>query len=425
MKLSKNKLKTSKPSFKIFRFPLIAVGLVFLSNPLVGLIDFFPDFVGYFLLILGLDGIKRINGDIEYGVNKLKYLCAVSGAFFVLMFYTFKMDSSWDLTLTFSYMALTLMLGFGACNDIFNGMDYCTDRHGSEGFPSVFEAKFMTKIYLIVKAALVVIPKLYALVEVEAAGELSLDKDYRTILSTEKYAIAVCFVLSAGIAVAWLQNVFKYCKAFEKDTTLNKKLLSMYCEDYSKNGVPINFFNINFGSGLILVSHVFIYDFVLDTVHFLPEFLSVLLSLIGLFIIRQYVNCKDILKYALPTLGFQILVYLYRYRFIENVILELWDISVLHLVVSSVLAIGYIVFTFNYFSKIHEITTSAYESMFGKKLTEVYEWGDVFYLIAIACGGANIICPIWRPYFVAVMIVSLFIAIYHYTKIYTRFNTKA
>jgi hypothetical protein len=196
----------------------------------------------------------------------------------------------------------------------------------------------------------------------------------------------------------------------------------MYLKDYSKNGVPINFFCINFGSALVLISHIFIYDFVLDTVHFLPEFISVILSLVGLMIISKYVGMRGILKYAIPSLIFQIAIFIYRNIFIENKILELWDLTPEHLLISSILALGYVVFTFLYFSRLHEITAEAYEEMFDKKLIEIYEWGDIFYFIALACSGANIICCIWRPCFVAVMIVSLFISIYHYTKIYTKFN---
>lgn len=417
-----NNMVDSKSRFKIIKLPLVLIGLLFLANPMVGLIDLLPDFVGYFLLIVGLDGIKRLNGDVEYGVSKLKFLCGISGVFFVIMFFTFKMDSSWNLTLTFSYMALTLILGLGACRDIFGGIDYLTDRHGSDGFPSVFEPLLMTRIYLFVKCGLVVLPKLYALVEVEAADKLAVERDYSTILATEKYAVAVCLLFSLGIAVAWLKYVFKYCLALKKDKGLNEKLFNLYCADYSKEGTPINFFNINFGSGLILISHIFVYDFVLDTVHFLPEFISVLLSLIGVTLIRKYISVKGILKYSAFPFIFQIVIFFYRNNFIENVILESWDITVNHLVISALLALGYIVSTYLYFSKIHEVTSSAYESMFGKKLTEIYEWGDVFFFIAIACGGANIICPLWRPYFVAVMIVSLFIAVFHFTKIYTGFE---
>jgi len=73
---------------------------------------------------------------------------------------------------------------------------------------------------------------------------------------------------------------------------------------------------------------------------------------------------------------------------------------------------------------VHEITSESYEEMFGCKSTEIYEWGDIFLFIALAAGGANIICSVWRPYFVAIMIVSLFAAMYHFTKIYTRFENK-
>jgi uncharacterized membrane protein YfhO len=116
-------------------------------------------------------------------------------------------------------------------------------------------------------------------------------------------------------------------------------------------------------------------------------------------------------------------VFAYRHFFAKG-LLDILDITTTHLIVSSVLAVLYIVSTFVYFSHIHEITSASYEEMFGKKLIEIYEWGDIFYFIAIICSGANIVCPVWRPYFVAVMLVSLFVSIYHYSKIYTNFNSE-
>jgi len=422
MKILKN--NKSKDKFKIFRPFFIIFGLLFLSNPFIGIVDILPNFIGYFFLIFGLDGIKRLNGDIEYGVKNLKYLCGISALFFVLMFYTFKMDSSWILTLTFSYMAINIIFGTIACNGILNGIDYCTDRHGSDNFPSVYETKLMTKIYIWVKAALSVIPQLYALVEVEASSSLSVDIDYASILATKKYAIAVCILLSIGIAIAWLKYVVNYTLALKKDEKLMSSLTKAYVTDFSKNGIPINFFALNFGSGLILISHIFLYDFVLDTVHFFPEFISVLMSRVGIFILRKYLNCKGLSKYAIFSFLFQIAIFFYRNKFIENVIFELGDITFFHLIISSVLTLGYIIFTFLYFSKVHEITSESYEEMFGCKSTEIYEWGDIFLFIALAAGGANIICSVWRPYFVAIMIVSLFAAMYHFTKIYTRFENK-
>ncbi len=414
-------MKKQKKFTILNKIPL-CIGLLFLVNPLFGIFDFLPDFVGYFLLVFGLDKIKRLNGDIEYGVKNSKTLCYFSIAFFVFMFYTFKMDSSWSLTLTFSYMAISIIFGNAAINGIFGGIDYLTDRHARDNFPSVFEARLMSKIYLWVKAIITLIPEMYALIEVKADEGLSMDKDYTDILATEKYAIVVCALCAVMLAVPFIKYTFSYIKSLKEDLTLNNNLLSMYTNEYSMDGNPIDFFSIYFGSGLIMVSHIFVYDFVLDTVHFLPEFLSVLFAFLGLLFIRKYVVLKTVWKFGFGALLFQVAIFFYRNKYIENVILDTLDITVLHLIISSLLAVGYIVFTFLFFSKIHQITSKSYEKMFQKKTTEFYEWGEIFFFIALAAGGANIVCCVWRPYFVAVLIVSLIISMYHYSKIYTKFN---
>ncbi len=141
-----------------------------------------------------------------------------------------------------------------------------------------------------------------------------------------------------------------------------------------------------------------------------------------MLLIKKYINAKHVIKYGVLSFVFQLSIFYYRNNYIENVILDPLDVTIEHLAISSILAVGYIVFTFMYFSEMHKVTSAAYETMFDKKLIEVYEWGDIFFFIALACGGANVVYCIWRPYFVAVMIVSLFVAMYHYTKIYTKFN---
>ena len=416
--------KINKKVFKLnfFGSPLMVAGLIFLFNPLVGIVDFLPDFIGYFLLIAALDLPKRLNGDMEYGVKQLKYLCGVSFLFFILMFNTFKMDSSWNLTLTFSYMALTVILGIGACKGIFNGIDYLTDRHGSSDIPSAYEPKFMTMVYIIVKALLVVITEIFAIIEVDSQNDLSPNNDYASILRMEKYVVVFCVLVSLVLAIVWLRYIFRFRKALKKDEKLNSELREMYLNDFSKDGVPVKFFGLYVGNALILVSHIFVYDFVIDSVHFLPEFLSVVFSSLGLVLIRNYVNLKGIFKYFFLTIVFQGVVFIYKMFFIENIILELWDITILHLLISAVIAFGYIVFTFLYFRKVHQITSDSYEKIFGWKSMQDYRLGEIFFYIALSAGGANIICPIWRPTFSGIMIITLFISVYHYSKLYTRFD---
>ncbi len=416
--------KLSKKEFKLnfFGSPLLTVGLIFLFNPLVGLVDFLPDFIGYFFLIAALDVVKRLNGDIEYGVSRLKYLCGVSFLFFILMFNTFKMDSSWNLTLTFSYMALTVMLGLGACNSIFNGIDYLTDRHGSNDAPSAYEPRFMTRVYIVAKALLVFIPEIFAIIEVDSQNDLSPNSNYNSILRMEKYVVVFCVLVSIVLAIVWLRYIFRFIKALKKDEKLNLGLREMYLNDYSRDGIPVKFFGLYVGNALILISHVFVYDFVIDTIHFLPEFLSAVFSAFGLLLIRNYVNLKGIFKYFALAIVFQGATFVYKMFFVENIVLELWDITVWHLAVGAVIALGYIVFTFSYFRKVHQITADSYEKIFGWKSMQDYRLGEVFFFIALSAGGANIICPIWRPTFSGTMIITLFISIYHYSKLYTRFD---
>ena len=109
-----------------------------------------------------------------------------------------------------------------------------------------------------------------------------------SILRMEKYVVVFCVLVSFVLAIVWLRYIFRFRKALKKDEKLNSELKEMYLNDFSKDGVPVKFFGLYVGNALILVSHIFVYDFVIDSVHFLPEFLSVVFlysSTINLFIL--------------------------------------------------------------------------------------------------------------------------------------------
>ena len=55
-------------------FTLITVGLLFFMNPLVAIVDIFPDFIGCILILLGINRLRAVSPELDDAVSVIKYM---------------------------------------------------------------------------------------------------------------------------------------------------------------------------------------------------------------------------------------------------------------------------------------------------------------------------------------------------------------
>ena len=55
-------------------FALITAGLLFLMNPLIAIVDIFPDFIGCILILLGINRLRAVSPELDDAVPIIKYM---------------------------------------------------------------------------------------------------------------------------------------------------------------------------------------------------------------------------------------------------------------------------------------------------------------------------------------------------------------
>ena len=64
------------------KYGYILAGLFFLINPNITLVDIFPDFIGIFLILHGLEPARSVSPDLEDTMERFRYLFRLSAAKF-------------------------------------------------------------------------------------------------------------------------------------------------------------------------------------------------------------------------------------------------------------------------------------------------------------------------------------------------------
>ncbi len=114
----------------------IGAGIFFLLNPVVGVYDVLPDFIGCFLIMLGIRDVAYM---IEkFGISRrwFMYAAALSLVRFVVSFMNVESQHTLPLTIAFSFAVVEMIVYIPAFKALFAGFDYAAMRHGGSGILS-------------------------------------------------------------------------------------------------------------------------------------------------------------------------------------------------------------------------------------------------------------------------------------------------
>ena len=303
----------------------ILAGLIFLSNPNIGIIDVLPDFIGYLLIIHGL-GVTTIivphfNGAARnaislFIISTLKILCVPL---------LWRNIPSFPLVLSFSFGILELIFLIPMVVKLFDGLSYVGIRYGVSSILSYNEKDTATKdpstkktiisklriekiskvkratiIFLIYRTVVSIIPNLPDLQISEQspkAGEVFLIKYSNLSI----FILATTIIIGLLGTIVWMIKSIPFFLKILKDGGFKTKFIS---ECNKKRDDPIisrNFkmIRIMVILGVTTVLSVFL---ILKGVNYiLGAFPSALLIIISLLMIPRTV--KRNLFILIPTIG--------------------------------------------------------------------------------------------------------------------------
>ncbi len=262
----------------------IVWGLVFLMNPNFNIIDIFPDFIGYLLIIKGLYKVASIYPHFRDASTYFRYLTIISvikTLSMPVLFIISATEITWILLLAFVFGCLEIFYGIQAFSKLFEGIYYSAERgDGSELFVGYDSIRIFTIIFACFKPIASVLPELTTLSSSE----------YGTVTETGIVSIAqlrlpltiLVVAIALIVGIVWFVMARKYFKGLLSD----EKYLSSLAEKYSRFSIEsphlVDRRIVLSAISIFTVAAFFALELKLDGVNFVPNFIA------GIFFIAAF-----------------------------------------------------------------------------------------------------------------------------------------
>lgn len=260
---------------KLFPIGMMSIGLWFLFNPNISIIDPLPDAVGFLLFALAL---RRVAAFVPYmqeamdGFKKLFYITLMKLPALFVMIMLFN-DRIAITLFSLSFAIIELIYLFPAFSHLFEGFSYLGQRFGCPAAITPTETvkgpdvlRFFSYIFVAAKAVASTLPDFVFLFPYDP-----LTKEGTTVSGASYLLIVSVFALLVLLlGIFWLSYLRAYFRAIEEDPGLRTlsvpEGVSLTDE---KNTLLTALPYLLFGAGVF-----FSLDLVLDNVLILPDYLS-------------------------------------------------------------------------------------------------------------------------------------------------------
>lgn len=248
----------------------LTIGLIFLFNPNINIVDIFPDFIGFLLICRALekssDIIERL-GDARKLFRNLSIVTMIkTGCIFLIPF----SRDEFTLVLTFVSSVIELMYLIPAVLALFDGLVYAGSRFdGTAVFKKVESIKYFTIMFIILKSVCVVLPELTALSIFDSLGNVtarSLD-----IKNFKPAFIIICTFVTLVFGIIWLVRIIQYTKGITKDTKFIENLETKYNNEILPKTEMFICRNMKTISTFVIVGVIASISMYVDSVNIIPN----------------------------------------------------------------------------------------------------------------------------------------------------------
>ncbi|MBE6697064.1 MAG: hypothetical protein E7581_00920 [Ruminococcaceae bacterium] len=268
---------------------LIAVSMLFLWNPdALAVFDLLPDVIGYILLSLGMSSLSYLNHHFDQSAKYFNRMIALSAARLVFVLVLFGLVSHFERPTTillgnFVFGVLELMALLPGYKHMFEGFLYAGSRSGNG--KSVYLMRVispLTRIFVITKVVLSVLPELTVLAETEGG--------YASIYDFVNLFRAASMLLGGVIGLVWLVLVLVYFIGILKDKPYVQALHDHYMREIYPNTDLFVAKRYKLGSFFLLLGVLLTLDLPMENVNVLPDVLSAICLIAGILVLRHYVT---------------------------------------------------------------------------------------------------------------------------------------
>jgi len=265
----------------------ILIGVLFLFNPMINLLDILPDFIGYFFILLGIYKIADITGKMKNIHKHLLYLIGVSVFRTVLSFVINADDNVMKLIFVFVFAIIESVFMISVFGKIFDGFeDLGIQFENVSILNKLSEVKTLTIVFVIIRSLFTLIPEFRFLSMTDYEGEiLSIEMtgriDYGFILTLLNVVVVTL------IGLVWLVMLISYIRRITTNSEFIAKLKQYYINSVLTDSKRFLLRRIMISMLLLMLGFVFLIDICIDNVDMLPDFVGAGLILAAVLLLRK------------------------------------------------------------------------------------------------------------------------------------------
>ena len=259
------------------------IASIFLFNPLVSIIDIFPDFIGYLLILYALRKQAYSDEKAEDASRGLKIMSLISSLKLVALLLIPTLGQSMFLVFSAVFGILESIYGISMFAKLFDCTSVYALLDGNKKCANNAGIKAFTQLALVFRLILAFLPDLTFLSNSEGQMPLS---SFRPAL------FVVSVFVSLVVGTVWLVLSIRHFNRFAT-ASLNAILKEKYFENYEKRDslfVAKDYLSFLF---FVCIGCVFTLDFNLDSINRVPDsiFTTIIaLSFVYLFVKKRYKN---------------------------------------------------------------------------------------------------------------------------------------
>lgn len=306
----------------------IIVGLFFLLNPNVVLIDVLPDFIGTILILIGISKIARLNLTLRDAFTAFRNLLILNlvklPALWIYLSFAGGSGDVWGLLFTFGFGFFEAFFAVRAFRDLFDGLTALSNARSGEDvllspvFQQQKEVRLLTYLFMIAKPAFAALPELANLSSEEfgtvTANGIESMARYRMLFTV----VAAGIVLILGIA--WFVSIANYFRRIGTDRAFLDEIDTRYQREILSDPVKTVTSRIFIGLNLLIAAALFSLEFKFDGFNDLPHpiFLAIILFVV-LYLRSVYpVQCKKAACGTVAAIIGSTLAWVYTFSFVYS-----------------------------------------------------------------------------------------------------------
>lgn len=268
---------------------LIIVGLAFMLNPMISVLDVLPDFIGAVIVFYALTRLSSVSPELDTARPYFKYMAYVSVIRSVCFLASGSFDDVMRLSVTLIFAVVEFGLAVMAFPALYDGIAYLNIRYSGNATEAP-EIKFVSMLFFGVRGFMSILPQLGAVLNMSGDDIItSADQLKNTWSAYTGMLTLVNIVITVICAVFFTVLLLGYVGKLSREKEFCERVREAYIQ--KKKDDPEFFIRrtILFFCTVMGVSGVFLLDLIGDGINVVPDFVFGLASVTALYVGAKYI----------------------------------------------------------------------------------------------------------------------------------------